>query len=134
MLAALVTLCKSFLTRVKNQLKKITKPNTATIAATVLSDLSRSKSGLIVENASLRQQSIVLKRQVERPQLTIGDRVRLVFMARLTHFWQAALHIVQPDTLLRWHRDLFRLYWKRKSKEIWSNVVDRQLSRGSALR
>jgi len=30
--------------------------------------------------------------------------------------WQQALFIVQPDTLLRWHRELFRLYWKRRSK------------------
>jgi transposase InsO family protein len=37
-------------------------------------------------------------------------------MARLTRFWHTALHIIQPDTLLRWHRDLFRLYWKRKSR------------------
>jgi hypothetical protein len=34
----------------------------------------------------------------------------------LTEFWQQPLHIVQPDTLLRWHRDLFRRYWRRKSK------------------
>lgn len=39
-----------------------------------------------------------------------------MLLARLTRFWQTALHIVQPDTLLRWHRDLFRLYWKRKSR------------------
>ena len=34
-----------------------------------------------------------------------------------TQFWQQALHIVQPDTLLRWHRDLFRHYWRRKSRK-----------------
>jgi transposase InsO family protein len=33
----------------------------------------------------------------------------------LTKNWHQALHIVQPDTLLRWHRDMFRLYWRRKS-------------------
>ena len=41
-----------------------------------------------------------------------GDRTRLTLLARLTQFWQSALHIVQPDTLLRWHRDMFRRYWK----------------------
>jgi putative transposase len=116
MFSALITACKSFLKRFKYQLKKITKPSTVTIAAGAISDLPRSKSDLIAENAILRQQLIVLNRQVKRPQLTTGDRIRLVFMARLTHFWQTALHIVQPDTVLRWHRDLFRLYWKRKSK------------------
>jgi hypothetical protein len=116
MFTALINACKSFFIRVKDQLKKITKPSTATIAAAVLSDLPRSKSDLIAENAILRQQLIVLNRQVKRPQLTTSDRIRLVFLSRLTRFWQTALHIIQPDTLLRWHRDLFRVYWKRKSK------------------
>jgi putative transposase len=39
-----------------------------------------------------------------------------VLLARCTRFWQEALHIVQPDTLLRWHRELFRRYWRRKSR------------------
>ena len=42
-------------------------------------------------NAMLRQQLIVLNRQVKRPQLTQGDRLRLVLLARLTGFWQHAL-------------------------------------------
>jgi transposase InsO family protein len=37
-------------------------------------------------------------------------------LARCTQFWQQALLIVQPDTLLRWHRDLFRRYWRHKSR------------------
>jgi putative transposase len=53
---------------------------------------------------------------VKRPQLTNGDRLRLVLFARCTEFWQQALLIVQPDTLLRWHRELFRRYWRRKSR------------------
>jgi len=40
----------------------------------------------------------------------------LVLLARLVRTWQQAFFIVEPDTLLRWHRELFRLYWKRKSK------------------
>jgi hypothetical protein len=79
-----------------------------------LSDVTRSRTDLIVENALLRQQLIVLRRQVKRPQLTRVDRIRLVLLARCTRFWLQALHIVQPDTLLRWHRDLFRRYWRRK--------------------
>ncbi len=116
MLTAIINTCKSFLNRIKDKIKKITKPATATLAAGAISDLPRSKSDLIVENAILRQQLIVLKRSVKRPKFTPGDRVRLTFLARLTGFWQSALHIVQPETLLRWHRDLFRRYWKRKSK------------------
>jgi transposase InsO family protein len=44
------------------------------------------------------------------------DRIRLVCLANLSPNWKQALHIVQPDTLLRWHRDLFRFVWRRKSK------------------
>src|SRR5947208_8025353 len=40
----------------------------------------------------------------------------LVLLARLVRTWKQALLIVQPDTLLRWHRELFRLVWKRRSK------------------
>jgi hypothetical protein len=40
----------------------------------------------------------------------------MVLLTRCTQFWQHAFHIVQPDTLLRWHRDLFRRFWRRKSR------------------
>lgn len=116
MFSAIINACKSFLNRIKEQVKKITKPTTATLAVGALTALSRGRTDLLAENAMLRQQLIVLKRSVKRPQFTTGDRIRLSMLARLTDFWQSALHIVQPDTLLRWHRDLFRWYWKRKSK------------------
>jgi len=93
-----------------------TRPTTTIIAIGSLSDLILSRRDLIIENAMLRQQLIVLKRQVKRPKLTQIDRLRLVLLAKFTGFWQKALHIVQPDTRLRWHRDLFRIYWRRKSK------------------
>jgi putative transposase len=86
------------------------------LAAPNPSDLGRSKSELVAENALLRQQLIILKRQVERPACPKTDRVLLVLLARLVQTWQQALLIVQPETLLRWHRELFRLYWKRRSK------------------
>ena len=100
----------------KLRIKQRTRPTTTAIAVGSLSDLKRSRRDLIIENAMLRQQLIVLNRQVKRPQLTQRDRTCLVLLARFTGFWKQALHIVQPDTLLRWHRDLFRIYWRRKSK------------------
>src|SRR2546421_8770916 len=93
-----------------------TKPFRTSLPMATLADLSRSKSELIAENALLRQQLIVLRRQVKRPTFSRTDRILLVLLARLVRTWQQALLIVQPDTLLRWHRELFRLYWKRKSK------------------
>jgi len=53
---------------------------------------------------------------VKRPLLTHRDRIRLILLARCTRLWKQALHIVQPDTLLRWNRELFRFYWRLKSK------------------
>ena len=102
---------------IKLRIKQWTKPVTTGLVTGILSDTTRSRTDLIAENALLRQQLITLKRQVKRPQLTPGDRTRLVLLARFTRFWQQALHIVQPDTLLRWHRDLFRHYWRRKSRK-----------------
>src|SRR5215470_637004 len=93
-----------------------TKPLGTSLPLSTLIDLGRSKSELIAENALLRQQLIVLRRQVKRPTFSRTERLLLVLLARLVRTWQQALLIVQPDTLLRWHRELFRLYWKRKFK------------------
>src|SRR5215469_11092039 len=93
-----------------------TKPLGTSLPLSTLTDLGRSKSELIAENALLRQQIIMLRRQVKRPTFTRTDRILLVLLARLIRTWQQALVIVQPETLLRWHRELFRLYWKRQSK------------------
>jgi putative transposase len=78
-----------------------TKPERASLPLATLTDLGRSKSELIVENALLRQQLIILKRQVKRPPITRTDRILLVLLARVVRTWQQALLIVQPDTLLR---------------------------------
>src|SRR5215813_6787670 len=93
-----------------------TKPLLTSSPLATLADFGRSKSELIAENVLLRQQLIVLKRQVKRPACTKTDRIMLVLLARLVRTWQQTLFIVQPETLLRWHRELFRLYWTRKSK------------------
>jgi len=100
----------------QERVKLWTKPATSVLAVGLLSDLTRSRTDLLIENALLRQQLIILKRQVKRPQLTNPERFRLVFLSHFTTFWKQAFHIVQPDTLLRWHRELFQFYWRRKSQ------------------
>ncbi len=82
----------------------------------MLVDMKRSKAELIAENMFLRQQVIILERQVERPQLTQRDRQVLVLLASRIQGWRDALMVVKPDTLLGWHRQGFRLYWRRKSR------------------
>jgi transposase InsO family protein len=79
-------------------------------------DLSRTRSELVAENAMLRQQVIVLRRGVGRPRIHDDDRLLLLILARLTRRWRDALHVVCPATLLRWHRDLFKIVWRRKSR------------------
>jgi len=111
-----IFILKYFLFQFQQKIKQWAKPATLSLISGVISDLTRSRSDLIVENALLRQQLIVLHRQVKRPLFTQHDRFRLVLIARFSRFWKQALHIIQPDTFLRWHRDLFRFYWRMKSK------------------
>ncbi len=92
-----------------------TRPATGPFVGGAVGDLARTKATLVAENAFLRQQLVVLGRQVKRPVLTTADRLRLVLLARLVRGWRAALLIVQPETLLRWHRQGFRLVWRVKS-------------------
>src|SRR5215831_10460445 len=77
-----------------------------------LTDFARSKSELAAENALLRKPLIILRRQVKRPACTKSDRMLLVLLARMVRTWKQALFIVQPEMLLRWHRQGFKLFWK----------------------
>ena len=76
------------------------KPDTTSLLLGTLIDLSRSKSDLVAENALLRQQLIILRRQVKRPACTKMDRMLLVLLARIVRTWKQALFIVQPQTRL----------------------------------
>jgi putative transposase len=71
---------------------------------------------LIAENALLRQQLIVASRAVKRPAFRVHERALLVLLASLHRHWRDALLLVKPETLLRWHREGFRLFWRRKSR------------------
>ena len=76
-----------------------------------------------------------------RPRLYREDRLFLVLLAHVTAAWRDALHLVQPDTLLRWHRDLFTLLWRRKSRRmhrtrrLGTEIVDliRTMARANVL-
>jgi hypothetical protein len=62
------------------------KPATSVLAIGALLDLTRSRTDLVIENALFRQQLIILKRQLKRPQLTNPERFRLVFLSHFTKF------------------------------------------------
>jgi putative transposase len=114
---SLIRQCVDALYQAANRrLRQWTRPDNHTLLLNVATDLARSKSELVLENAFLRQQLITLQRQVEHPAPTPRDRVLLVLLARKLSSGKQALMIVQPDALLRWHRDLFRRFWKPKSR------------------
>src|SRR5215216_938520 len=100
----------------RRRLAAATRPATAPLVAGTLADLARTKPELLAENALLRQQLIVLQRRVKRPRCTSADRALLVLLASRLRTWRHTLLIVQPETVLRWHRRLFRWHWRRKSQ------------------
>lgn len=75
-----------------------------------------SRSRLVAENLALRQQLIVLQRTSKRPKLRGRDRIFWVWLSRLWRGWASALLLVQPETVVRWHRQGFGLYWRWKSR------------------
>src|SRR5215210_4473756 len=100
----------------RRRLRAATRPAAAPLLTGTLADLARTKPELVAENAFLRQQLLILGRQVRRPRCTTADRALLVLLAGRLRTWQQALLLAQPDTLLRWHRQLFRWHWRRKSR------------------
>jgi len=93
-----------------------TRPVLGSHAAGTGGDLVRSRAQLLAENALLRHQLLVLRRSVARPAVTRADRVLLVLLAGHVRAWRQALLLIQPETLLRWHRAGFRALWRRKSR------------------
>jgi putative transposase len=86
-----------------------------TLLATARAAL-KSQRDLALENLALRQQLAILKRQTKRPRLTWVDRAYWVAMSRLWRDWREALIVVKPQTVIGWHRQGFRLYWRWKSR------------------
>src|SRR5215208_3357769 len=85
---------------IQHRLLAWTSPTTGPRLGSIAGDLTRTKTGLVAENAFLRQQLVVLARQVKRPLPPPAGRLRLVLLARLVHGRRDALLIVQPETLL----------------------------------
>ena len=78
--------------------------------------LAADRARLALENVVLRQQLNVLRRSVKRARLDDGDRLFWVLIHRLFKEWKEHLVLVKPATVLRWHRQGFRYYWRWKSR------------------
>ena len=86
------------------------------VATHAIADVRLTKADLIAENALLRQQLIAARRHLGRPLLSKPEKVATTLWARLTKRWQGTLLLFQPDTVLRWHREMFRIVWWKKSR------------------
>jgi len=96
----------------------------------------RSRHEVALENLALRQQLATLKFSGSRPRLSDSDRLFWVVLSRLWSKWTNVVHIVQPATVIRWHRRGFRYYWRWKSRPRRRPRIDtetRQLVRKMCL-
>jgi len=78
--------------------------------------LFRTHRSLLLENLVLRQQLAVLSRKHPRPRLGALDKLFWVLARRLWSGWKQALIVVNPETVVRWHRAGFALYWRAISR------------------
>ncbi len=89
------------------------------LALKLLAALFKSKSRLEAENAALRHQPIVLRRKENgRIQLSNADCLFFVQLYRWLPSIRKLITIVRPETLVRWHREGFRRYWRWKSRPL----------------
>src|SRR5437762_13617643 len=87
------------------------------LLATFIADLFKSPRRLEVENLFLRHQlNVALRRAPKRVRLRAGDRALMVWMTRMWPSLLGLTRVVQPATILRWHRCGFRAYWRWKSR------------------
>ena len=77
---------------------------------------TRGRLDLLMENLVLRQQLEVYTRQPKRPRLRNEDRLFWSVVARTWSPWRLRLRLVQPETVVRWHRTAWRQYWTWKSR------------------
>jgi transposase InsO family protein len=90
----------------------------------ILRILLANRTALVAENLALRQQLVVLRRSTKRPRLRQRDRIFWVWISKLWRGWRSALFVVQPETVVRWHRRGLRLYWRWKSRNRGRPLID----------
>src|SRR6266852_7063745 len=78
----------------------------------------RSRASLLAENELLRQQLAAAKSRLQRKRVmfTGSQRLTIALLTRWTASWRATVTLVQPATVLRWHREGFRLLWRWRSR------------------
>jgi len=92
-------------------------PRWLTLLVILASRFLRSRRDLLLENLALRQQLATLTKRHSRAHLAASDRIFWVLLRQFWSGWRGALVIVQPETVIRWHRTGFKLYWKWISRK-----------------
>jgi transposase InsO family protein len=87
----------------------------------------RPRALLFAENLVLRQQLAILRRATPRPRLRPIDRAFWVIVSRLWSRWAECLAIVQPATVIGWHRRGFARWWAWKSRRVGRPPLAREL-------
>jgi putative transposase len=82
----------------------------------LLRALLMPRLSLVTENLALRQQLVILRRNTSRPGLRDRDRLFWVVLSHLWRDWRSILVIVKPETVIKWHRQGFKCYWRWKSR------------------
>ncbi len=93
----------------------------------LLRALLKPRLSLVTENLALRQQSVILRRNTSRPGLRNRDRLFWVALSHLWRDWRSILVIVKPETVIKWHRQGFKCYWRWKSRSGGRPRIDRQI-------
>lgn len=92
-----------------------------------LRTLARSRQALVLDNLALRQQLATLAHGGRRPRLVSVDRFFWVALRQVWAGWTSVLAIVQPATVVGWHRRAYRGYWRRISRRSGRPRTDGQL-------
>ena len=90
----------------------------------------RSRDDLVLENLALRQQLLALHSKRPRPRLGAFDKLFWVLLRRVWSGWKRSLILVTPETVVRWHRAGFRLYWSwisRARKAVGRKPISRDV-------
>jgi putative transposase len=97
------------------------------ILAQTLRSALKSRQDLALENIALRQQVAILKHTCPRPKLSNADRLFWVLLSSIWPAWRNAIQVVQPATVVRWHRQGFRYFWCWKSRRRGRPKIDPEI-------
>ena len=90
----------------------------------------RTRDDLVLENLALRHQLLALQAKRPRPRLGVLDKLFWVLLRRVWSGWKRSLILVTPETVVRWHRAGFRLYWSwisRARKAVGRKPISREV-------